>query len=185
VQLPVWLYALVVLAMFAQLGGFALLVINIKGHISALMHSISPVAAWLGAFATVALGIKLLLQALSAIPSLNQTVFGFRPIVIGYLHLVFLGIVTLFIFSHCIAENHILATAKAIKSIYLFTAGIIINEALLMLQGVCDLFYTNVPLINEALLAAALVMFVGILATVISQFGQPVHMRDCEEIYAH
>lgn len=39
-----------------------------------------------------------------------------------------------------------------------------------MAQGICALFYINVPFINEALLIAALIMFAGILLVVISQY---------------
>jgi hypothetical protein len=184
-QLPVWLYIIVVLAIAAQLAGFYLLVISIKGHIKKLTQAIPPVAAWLGGFAAVALAIKLLLQGLSVIPSLNQTVFGFRPIVIGYLHLVFLGIVTLFIVSYCIAAGYISISHKATRSIYIFTAGIIINEVLLMLQGICDLFYVNIPFINQALLAAAVIMLAGITITVKVQFEELNYRPASKKIFTH
>lgn len=170
VHLPAGIYAIVVLAVVAQFTGFILMAMNVKPWLKKITPGMPAIAIWLAGFAAISLIIKLLLQALSAVPELNQMVFGFRPIVIGYLHLVFLGIITLFILSYCIIENYIVISLTSIRSIYLFAAGIIVNELFLMLQGVCDLFYINIPFINEALFIAALIMFTGILFTVISQF---------------
>jgi hypothetical protein len=173
------------MAMVTQLAGFWLLVINVKKHVKALLQQSSPIAARLGCFAAIALAIKLLLQGFSVIPTLNQTVFGFRPIVIGYLHLVFLGIVTLFILAYCIAANYITIRHTTTRGIYIFTAGIIVNEILLMLQGVCDLFYTNVPFINEGLLIAAIIMLAGISMAAISQYKALNYPAATQKIFTH
>ncbi len=184
-QLPAWLYVIVVWAVAAQFAGFLLLVINVKHFIKNIVYGLPKVAIWLAGFAAISLAIKLVLQLFSVIPSLNQAVFGFRPIVIGYLHLFFLGIITLFIFSYSVLQNYIVPTRKTVNAIYLFTAGIIINEVLLMLQGVCDLFYITIPLINEALFVAALIMFAGILLTVIYQFKKPSYISTFRKLYTY
>ena len=49
------------------------------------------------------------------------------------------------------------------KGVYIFVAGIIINEVLLMMQGVSDLAYIGLPFINEMLFVAALILFSGLL----------------------
>jgi hypothetical protein len=116
-----------------------------------------------------ALTIKLLLQAGSVIPSLSKLAFGFRPIVIGYLHLVFLAIITLFLLAYSINFKLININSKSIAGIIIFSTGIFLNEILLMIQGVSDLTYHGVPYINELLLIAAIVLFTGI-ATV--NYGQ-------------
>jgi len=56
-----------------------------------------------------------------------------------------------------------------------FTAGIIVNEILLMVQGIADLNYRVVPFINEMLLAAALILFAGIF---IINYGHNVFKYD-------
>ncbi|MDP4265242.1 MAG: hypothetical protein Q8941_22135, partial [Bacteroidota bacterium] len=53
----------------------------------------------------------------------------------------------------------------------LFTAGIIINEALLMIQGIADLSYKPVPFMSESLLGAACILFCGML---VINYGQRV-----------
>ena len=118
---------------------------------------------WLFVLCGIALSVKLCLQAGSVIPSLSRLAFGFRPIVIGYLHLVLLGVITLFILSYSIAFKIIPVNKRTRGGIIVFTGGIIANEILLMVQGIADLNYESVPFINEMLLAAALILFAGIL----------------------
>jgi hypothetical protein len=109
------------------------------------------------------------LQLGSTIPSLSTLAFGFRPIVIGYLHLVLLGVITLFLLGYMFAENLLTINKKAIAGAGIFAAGIIINEIFLMTQGVAALEYINIPFINEFLLLTALIMLTGIALLNISQ----------------
>jgi hypothetical protein len=111
----------------------------------------------------VALTIKLLLQVGSTHPALSQLAFGFRPIVIGYLHLVLLGVITIFILGYSISKNLLQVGNHFLTGVWLFVAGIIFNEILLMVQGVSGMSYTVLPRINELLLGAAIMMFFGIL----------------------
>jgi hypothetical protein len=124
---------------------------------------------WLLLFSSIALSIKLLLQLGSTIPALSKLAFGFHPIVIGYLHLVLLGVITLFLLGNLIDQKLILLNSKTFAGIKIFTAGIIINEVLLMAQGVAAIGNITVPFINELLLIAACILFGGISLLNISQ----------------
>ncbi|MEO7292894.1 MAG: hypothetical protein ABIW34_07315, partial [Ginsengibacter sp.] len=53
--------------------------------------------------------------------------------------------------------------------IFIFTSGIILNEVVLMVQGIADLNYVNVPYTNEILLVIAVIMFSGIALFNLSQ----------------
>lgn len=180
-----WFYIIIVLSAIAQVVAFLLIIFMLKPYLKKVISRLPPIAVWLAGFAAISLFIKLLLQLLSVIPSLNQMVYGFRPIVIGYLHLVFLGIITLYLLSHFILHNYIIMSKATIKGIYLFTAGIIINEVLLMLQGICDLFYINIPFINEMLFAAAIIMFTGITFTVMSQFKRIEYLNTSQTLFTY
>ena len=136
----------------------------IKNQNAIFKSPFSVTAKWLLGLAAIALTIKLLLQLGSTIPSLSTLAFGFRPIVIGYLHLVLLGVITLFLIGFMFAANFIAINKKATAG-----AGIIINEVFLMTQGVGALDYINIPYINTALLVAAVIMFAGLLLLNISQ----------------
>ena len=104
-----------------------------------------------------------MLQAGSTIPSLSKIAFGFRPVIIGYLHLVLLGVLTLFIIGYSRMKDLIITNRLGSAGIFIFITGIILNELLLMTQGISYMSNISVPLINQFLLGAALVMFGGVL----------------------
>ena len=118
---------------------------------------------WLIYLSGIALSIKLLLQLLSTIPSLSQLAFGFRPVVIGYLHLMLLGVISLFLLGYIFTNQLIkIGYYTKIGSI-VFIIGIIINQTLLLIQGVSAMNYIGIPLINESLFITAIIMFIGLL----------------------
>lgn len=167
--IPLWVYVLVIAAAIAQVVAWCFTILAIKNHFIHFAPTLPAVTRWLFLFAAVALSIKLLLQLGSTIPSLSTLAFGFRPIVIGYLHLVLSGVITLFLLGYGFYITALHVNRQSFRGAFIFSGGIIINEIFLMTQGVAALTYTNVPYINEALLAAALVMFTGLLILVTSQ----------------
>jgi hypothetical protein len=161
--IPVVIYGLVVASAFAQLGAWRLLVKLIAKNRGVIQQLFPVNARRLLLLSAIALTIKFLLQLGSTHPALSQLAFGFRPIVIGYLHLVLLGVITIFILGYIISTNILSLGKYFVKGVWIFVAGIIINEALLLLQGVTGLSYSVVPFLNEALFATAILMFSGIL----------------------
>ncbi|HRI21747.1 MAG TPA: hypothetical protein PLA68_12375, partial [Panacibacter sp.] len=101
---------------------------------------------------------KLLLQCLSTIPSLSQYAFGFRPVVIGYLHLSFLGIITFFILGYINRYLHL-----SVKGVYTFVTGVLITEITLMLQGFEAIGYHAFSYANYVLFGAAILMTTGLV----------------------
>lgn len=116
------------------------------------------------------ISIKIALQLGSIYPPLGKIAFGFRPIIIGYLHLVLLGVITIFLLGFIVSKKYILLNKKSIVGIGIFICGIIFNEGLLLNQGVFAMKYENVPYINELLLLAAVVMLSGITTLTANQF---------------
>ena len=169
--IPSWSYIIVVLAAGCQLMGWLLALQQVKKQLAFIRGITAKVALWMLALSAIALTIKLLLQLGSTIPSLSQLAFGFRPIVIGYLHLILLGVITLFILGFMMAAGNIILHPAAVTGIKIFTAGVIINELLLMIQGVAAMTYTPIPYVYEMLLVAALVIFSGIALLNFSQRG--------------
>lgn len=167
--IPVWLYVIVVMAAFSQLAGGIILAQQIKKQLFFIRLKLNTTAQWLLFLSAIALSIKLLLQLGSTIPSLSTIAFGFRPIVIGYLHLILLGVITLFLLGFMVAEKYIRLNSMMLIGIKTFTAGIIINEIFLMTQGIAAMNYIPIPYINEALLLAACILFAGIVLLNISQ----------------
>jgi len=169
--IPAWVYALVVIAGISQVTAWLLLLALLKKHWSQINAGMSLLSKRLFILWALALTIKLCLQAGSVIPSLSNLAFGFRPIVIGYLHLVLLGVITLFILAYTVALRHFLLNKITVTGIIVFILGIAVNEILLMTQGVAGMGYLPVPFINPLLLAAAVILFTGILLV---NYGQNI-----------
>lgn len=167
--IPGWTYVVVVLSVIAQITGWLLLLRIIHRNLALLRSTATLLTQRLIFLCGIAFSIKLLLQAASVIPSLSKLAFGFRPIVIGYLHLVFLGIISLFIIIYLIHLQLITINKLTIKGFILFIFGIVLNEVLLMIQGVGDLTYYEMPFINVYLFITALILVGG---TIIFNLGQ-------------
>jgi len=160
---PSWLYVLIVASAVAQIIGFIILLKHIKNNVKGIISIISKPVKWLWTLSFIAMGIKLLLQVGSTIPSLNMVAYGFRPIVIGYLHLVLLGMLSIFLIGYVIATRVVEYSSLLKRGLILFITGIIINEILLMLQGVYAMTYNNIASVNYLLLGAAIIMFTGLI----------------------
>lgn len=160
--IPFWVHALVVLSAIAELLGWILILKAIISRMPIAFQSLSSQTKWLLILSATALSIKLLLQLGSTIPALSKLAFGFRPVVIGYLHLMFLGVITLFIIGYCKMKPFIFTSRRGNTGIVIFVAGIILTELFLMVQGVSYMNYISIPYINESLLGAAVCMLLGL-----------------------
>lgn len=127
-----------------------------------IYSSYSPVARTLLILSMISFGIKMILQIGTIIPSLANDVFGFRPIIIGFLHLVFLGLITFYILCHLL-QTGMFAWEKQISrfAIGFFSTAIIINETILLIDGIGLLFYVTHRIYPWLLWGAAILLFVG------------------------
>lgn len=156
-------YVLVIFAALAQVLGWYLFIRLWYTNKIALQGIFPKTVNWLLILAALATTIKILLQLGSTIPSLSQLAFGFRPIVIGYLHLVLLGMFSIFLIAYIISLQQLPVNKTLLNGIRWFVAGVIINECALMLQGTAALSYQSIPYINESLLLTACLLFAGAL----------------------
>ena len=107
--------------------------------------------------------IKILLQSLSVVPGLSSYAFAYRPVVIGYLHLVLLGFVSLFLLGWMMDKKILpMQDGRLSGWCWLFISGILLTELTLMAQGITAMFYWAIPHTNEMLLLAALFLVFGI-----------------------
>ena len=171
--IPKAIYLLVVVSAVMQLVGWIWIISMIRKNSSTIKKGISTPAKWLMTLASISMSIKLMLQLASTYPSLSQLAFGFRPIVIGYLHLVFLGIISVFILGYIISEKLMILNKTILIGITIFVSGIFFNEILLMTQGVLALATESIPYLNVLLVFASIIMFTGLFLVNIKQF--PYH----------
>ena len=116
-------------------------------------------------FISLALSVKFLLQLGSTAPAVSELAFGFRPIVIAYLHLILLAIISLFLLFYVYTNDFVVINKKTTLGLFLFSLGVILNEVVLGIQGVASLSYTLIPFINESLFGIAILLFASILWT--------------------
>ena len=161
IPLPLIVYCLVVAAVIAQLVGWGLMITFFFKNKHLISGSFSRYGSALLLLSAIAFSIKLLLQSGSVYPALSQLSYGFRPIIIGYLHLVLLAVTSIFLIGYIVSLELVRVTKRLTTGIFIFVAGIIINELLLMVQGVAALTYTSVPHINILLLIASVILLSG------------------------
>lgn len=129
----------------------------------------SPLAKALCSLALLSFIIKSILQTGTILPGLGNAVFGLRPIIIGFLHLVFLGLSTFYILS-----NYIMAGAFNVQkgfvrfAILFFASAVIIQETILLIQGIGLLMGFAHPIYNWLLWFAALGLMSGSFLMIIS-----------------
>ncbi len=162
-KLPLVIYLLIVFAAVAQVVAWIFLLIQIKKNFLLITNEQkNKLVKNLLLFVLIASTIKIFLQLGSIHPYLSDLAFGFRPIVIGYLHLVLLGIISLSLLIYIVSSKIFIENNLIQKGILFFAVYIIINEVLLMLQGVAALDYIIIPFINEALLLTAILLLLSI-----------------------
>jgi hypothetical protein len=168
-NLPIWLYLIVVLSALVQIVAWVKLVINI---IASLPSNIYLTKLMLNLFFVVgvAFSIKLLLQLGSTIPAVSDLAFGFRPIVIAYLHLVLLAVISVFLLAYMYSFNLISKNKLSVFSLITFVTGVFINEIVLCIQGIASFSYFSIPRVNEILFGVSVLLLFSLIFLVIAQF---------------
>jgi len=150
------------MAIFAAIMQLIALVIFLKALIGVKFQSMTRITRYCLTLSLAAVSLKFLLQALSCIPALSLYAFGYRSLVIAFLHLVLLGFVSLFIIGYFLQTGLIKENRNTRRGIYIFSAGIFLNELVLMLQGLGAIAYIAIPFANESLWVIALLMVSGV-----------------------
>ena len=168
-RLPAWLYGIVVLAAILQLIGWWFIVRIIQKNIQHIKKLFPSSTLILFLIAGSALTIKLLLQLSSTIPVLSKLAFGFRPVVIAYLHLVLLLIVSMSLLALIYSAGLLKQNLGTRIPMLAFASGAILNEMALSTQGIAAFSYTIVPMINEILFFVALLLLFSSIFLLIAQ----------------
>lgn len=116
----------------------------------------------LWSLAYISFVLKIILQTLSLIPYFGSFAFGLRPVIIGYLHLCFLGVISFFILGYI---NELL-TRKGIRlnklGLLIFIFGVILQEVVLMIQALDAMMNQSSANTHIVLLIAAIAMASGL-----------------------
>ncbi|MBX9783593.1 MAG: hypothetical protein K2X48_09900 [Chitinophagaceae bacterium] len=162
-RIPLWMYYSAVAGALVQLAAlwfFIKLLLAQKNNLSA---QVNPLVKWFWLVAGAAFTIKMLLQVLSAVPLLNMYAFGLRPVVIGFLHLVLLVFVSVFLMGYLFQEGFLTLHRATKKAAWLFLTGVLLNELVLMMQGIAAISYSTIPYSNYLLLLTAAMILMSLL----------------------
>jgi hypothetical protein len=169
-KLPAWLYIVTAIAALLQLMTWLVLLTRCL-PVLRRRPGIDPDPGTNLLFytAAIAMTIKFALQALSVIPSMSQLLLDYRAIVIAYLHLVLLGIYSLFIIGYFFRSGIFQTTKMAKIASTAFFIGVLLNELFLGIQSIALFTYIPLPYINEMLFSAALLLLGSAVSLALSQ----------------
>ena len=173
-DLPWFVYILVVAFVILQTVGIAILLLRIYSVKDKVVPHILPLIKWGSLFAGSAYGIKFLLQLFSVIPAMSKLAFGFRPIVIAYLHLVLLAASSTTLILLLTGLGVLKYNRNFARGFYVLLIGIFCNEAILALQGFASFEYIAIPWANMALFTVSIVMLTGLIVMFSSQWSKQI-----------
>lgn len=177
IKMPMYLFVIIVIGTIAQTTGAVMLYQFVKKSWTNLVLKWSPMQRFVLLFVGFAFAVKIALQLGSNIPALNQFAYGFRNVVIAYLHLVLLMCIATFLVSQILATNYFTVGKQLLLGLKLFLLGIFLNEAMLGIMGIVSIKYISVPFANEMLLAFSLVIFTGLILMFIHLKNKPAEFK--------
>lgn len=147
-----------------QIIGVLLIIFGIRNVWSHLQTSFPTLSVLSIRSALLLLLIKSLMEVGLVIPALSELVFNTRSVIIGYLHLVLLGFISLMIIILMQMVQVIDAYKEtALIGTIVFAGGFIVNELALFFMGLT--LWTNmfqIPYYHETLLIASILLLIGI-----------------------
>ena len=162
-KLPATVFTLIVIATLSQTAGAVMIYDFVKKSWTNLVVKWSPMHRFVLLFVGFAFAVKIALQLGSNIPAVNQFAFGFRNVVIAYLHLVLLMCIATFLVNEILATNFFTISKPLLLGLKLFLLGIFLNEFLLGLMGIFSIKYISIPYANHFLLYISLLIFIALL----------------------
>jgi len=159
---PVIITVIIIVAAVLQTAALFYLCGLLYNNAKKVYAHVPQVCRWLYCMAISAFVLKVVLQSFSVYPRLSQLAFGYRPIIIGYLHLIFLAFITMYLIG-LLAEKRIIPPGYKVSyaGLITFAAGIMINELLLAIQGLTAIYLMFLPAINLLLYANTFVLMAG------------------------
>ncbi len=161
-KLPVSIFALIVLTTIGQTASAVMLFGFVRKSWTNLVLKWSAMQRFVLIYVGFAFAVKIALQLGSNIPALNQFAFGFRNVVIAYLHLVLLMCIATFLLNQILATNYFTVTKTLLLGLKMFLLGIFLNELMLGLMGIFSIKYISIPYANHFLLYFSLLIFIAL-----------------------
>lgn len=169
-----WHYQKFGVQALAVVGSFSILVtlVLLGDVLNSAKHSFKSIPRFVknvALLSIIAFILKSILQTGTIIPSLGKLVYGDRAIIIGYLHLVLLGFISLNILAHFLNSGVLNAQQKLTRiAISVFASAILANETVLMIQGFGNMLMVSNGLYSWLLWGVSLWLLTGAILIMIS-----------------
>lgn len=158
------------LGVIFQLIGFYHLIIALKKPLNTFLSSATFYIKTLVYFILISMVIKVLFQSFSVVPEVNEASIQIRNLVIGFIHLLMLGVISGALLFFLSLEG-VFKQRKIVAQIglSLFMLGFVLSEAYLFLQGV--MYYFNLGEISayhQSLFVWSAFIVLGIMLVLIN-----------------
>ncbi|MCB9426519.1 MAG: hypothetical protein H6584_05765 [Flavobacteriales bacterium] len=110
-------------------------------------ESIFKLTSLIFGFAVFCFALKIIMQTISIIPEFSDAIYQQRNIVIGFIHLLMLGVISGFLFYFVVRSQFITFNKTLSIGIYSFIIGFVLTEIMLLTQGYR--FYTGKGLVTN------------------------------------
>lgn len=162
VDLPWWVIVIAILFAVIQFVVWIIMLVSLLRHNKSQFQDKALFLKNILRFVVLCATLKFVLQILSTLPSLSSLAFGFRTLAIGYLHLVLLAVISLYLLYYIYA-NRLMSMNTLIKwGLISFAIGVFLNELALAIQGLTAFGIFLLPKINQTLFGIALLLCVSI-----------------------
>lgn len=157
---PMFVYILALLGALGQLIALYYLLQSMRSHWIQFISLISPLTRVLLIISLIAFVLKLILQLFSVHPSVAMLAYERRFYVIAYLHLVLIGMISLFLIAWYNEQRWI--TLKRIY-VYLLIIGFVTSELVMISVGQWPGLFN----IQEWMIITSIILVIGITGIVI------------------
>ncbi|MDX5348878.1 MAG: hypothetical protein LPK19_16715 [Hymenobacteraceae bacterium] len=164
-------YLIAGIAAFAQLFGLVILVNILHPVWPQLREKFSNWSIALLGFSALAFVLKIVMQAATAFPYMADLAYKIRHLIIGYLHLVLIGFISLFLLAFFIQQSWLsLKSWLSGFGLTAFLTAFVLSEGLLFLQGL--MFWMRagaLPHYDQLLFAISVFLPLGLILFSIPQ----------------
>ncbi len=154
-------YLIAGLAGLAQLIALVPLVRIIRDCKKELNRHTLPPVKWIGVTVFILFVVKYILEFFGALPVVVEWTFTIRNLLVAYMHLVLLGVVTVFLLCYFIQERLLPFNRTVQSGIWAFVAGFFITEVLLFAASGLWLINDYIPFFNTWMFFSTLLLPLG------------------------
>ncbi len=134
---------------------------------------------YLFVFALASLMLKVILQTITLVPEFSEAAFKYHNFVIGFIHLLMLGVVSGFLLVFLLKTQWLSASRLLIFGVASFILGFVLTEGILTIQGY--LFFNKkglMPYYHLSLFISSVLLPIGVAFIIINCFKTKLYEQE-------